>query len=158
MLSQTNEYALRAAVTLAHHERRSLTTDQLAELTGVPRGYLAKVLQQLRRAGIVSSRRGIRGGFTLARPASELTALSVVNAIDPLPVITSCPLGRAQHRAELCPLHRTLQQAELQLAGTLAGTTLAALSGNPTSPTSPTNPPASPLCEAPEQRDEARTS
>jgi Rrf2 family protein len=143
VLSQTNEYALRAAVSLANDDGRSLTTDELAQLTGVPRGYLAKVLQQLRRAGIVSSRRGMRGGFTLARPATELTALAVVDAIDPLPLITTCPLGRREHRDELCPLHRTLQHTGLEMARTLEETTLAALSGTPTTP---------PLCEAPEQQ------
>lgn len=149
MLSQTNEYALRAAVSLARQAPRSLTTDELARLTGVPRDYLAKILQQLRRAGIVVSRRGLRGGFALARPAIELTALAVVDAIDPLPLITTCPLGRRDHSHELCPLHRTLQHAGMELAGTLGATTLAALTADPS---------RSPLCEAPDPPQKASAS
>jgi Rrf2 family protein len=143
MLSQTNEYALRAAVSLAQNDGRSLTTDALAELTGVPRGYLAKVLQQLRRSGIVASQRGLHGGFTLARPVVELTVLDIVDAIDPLPQITTCPLGRREHGAELCPLHRTLQQVDHDVERALGATTLAALVPDPA---------AAPLCETPDHQ------
>lgn len=145
MLSQTNEYALRAVVCLAQDPDRSLTTDALAELTGVPRGYLAKVLQLLRRAGIVVSQRGLHGGFALARAAGDLTVLNVVDAIDPLPRITTCPLGRREHGADLCPLHRTLQQVNRDVERALGATTLAALVHDPF---------ATPLCEMPDHHGE----
>jgi Rrf2 family protein len=141
MLSQTNEYALRAVVSLARQAPGSLTTDELAELTDVPRGYLAKVLQQLRRAGIVVSRRGLRGGFVLVGQVDELTALDVVDAIDPLPRVTSCPLGRRGHGTDLCPLHRTLQHAGQEVERTLRATTIAALIHDPE---------PSPLCAVPD--------
>lgn len=143
VLSQTNEYALRAVVSLARNPGRSLTTDALAELTSVPRGYLAKVLQQLRRADIVASQRGLHGGFVLTRPTTELTALDVVDAIDPLPRLTSCPLGRREHRAELCPLHRTIQQVNSYTEQALGTTTIAALVPEA---------PVAPLCETSDQQ------
>lgn len=131
MLSQTSEYALRAVVGLAQRAGESLTTGELADLTGVPRDYLAKVLRQLSRVGIVAAHRGLRGGFRLSRPAAELTALDVVEAIDPLPRITTCPLGRGGHGTDLCPLHRTLQRINLEVREALAVTLIADLVAAP---------------------------
>ena len=62
MISQTVEYALRAMVHLAREAPGARTTDQVARTTRVPRAYLSKVLQSLRRAGLVRSQRGIGGG------------------------------------------------------------------------------------------------
>jgi Rrf2 family protein len=59
----------------------------------VPAGYLSKVLQSLGRAQLVNSQRGLHGGFTLARAPSELTVWEVIQAVDPLQRIRSCPLG-----------------------------------------------------------------
>ncbi len=63
MISQTSEYALRATIYLARHPSVSFTTRQIAEATGMPAGYLSKVLQTLARVGIVQSQRGLHGGF-----------------------------------------------------------------------------------------------
>jgi len=111
MISQTSEYALRAVVWLAGHPDTSLTTQQIADATRVPAGYLSKVLQSLGRAGLVHSRRGLHGGFALTRSPEKLTVLDVVNAVDPLPRIHRCPLGIRSHGARLCPLHRRLDDA-----------------------------------------------
>src|SRR5688572_4430494 len=106
MISQTVEYALRAAVHLADRAPASRTTDQIAAATRVPRPYLSKVLQSLAHAGVVHAQRGVGGGITLAKPPEELTILEVVNAVDPIRRITTCPLGLAGHGAKLCALHR----------------------------------------------------
>lgn len=81
VLSQTAEYALRAVVYLAGRTGTPLTTLQIAERTGVPTSYLAKILLSLTRAGILTSQRGAGGGFVLAE--LELTILDVVRAVDP---------------------------------------------------------------------------
>lgn len=125
MISQTVEYALRAAVWLAD-QRGSRTTQQIAEATQVPASYLSKVLQSLARAGIVHGQRGAGGGFTLARSAEEITVLAVVEAVDPIPRIERCPLGIASH-VRLCPLHRKLDDAMAHVAHAFASTTLADL-------------------------------
>jgi Rrf2 family protein len=110
MFSQTAEYALRAVVFLAAQEGEPRTTEQIAKATRVPTGYLAKVMQGLGRARLVQSQRGLGGGFTLTRPAEELTVLDVIQAVDPIERIRSCPLGIKDH-LNLCPLHRRLDQA-----------------------------------------------
>jgi Rrf2 family protein len=114
LLSRTAEYALRAVVRLAAHGGQAQTAQQVAAATGVPAGYLAKILQRLARRGIVASQRGLRGGFTLARDPRSLSLLDVVTIVDPVRRITTCPLGGGGHGRDLCPLHRRL---DLALAG-----------------------------------------
>lgn len=111
MLSQTAEYALRAAVWLATHTDRPQTTMEIADGMAVPPLYLAKVMQVLVRAGVVRGQRGRTGGFVLVKPASETSIYEVVNGIDPVRRIKECPLGLAEHREQLCPLHARLDQS-----------------------------------------------
>jgi Rrf2 family transcriptional regulator, nitric oxide-sensitive transcriptional repressor len=110
MISQTAEYALRAMVFLSMHETAN-TVDQIAETTKVPGSYLSKILQQLVRAKLVRSQRGIGGGFTLVRSPDKMSILDVVNAVDPIHKIESCPLGISSHGINLCPLHQRLSDA-----------------------------------------------
>jgi Rrf2 family protein len=111
MISQTAEYALRAFVYLANQHGRAQTTQQIAEATDVPVGYLAKVMQNLCRAGLIRSRRGLHGGFTLQKQPEEISILDVLQIVDPLRRIDSCPLNRPEHKGVLCPLHRRLDTA-----------------------------------------------
>ena len=65
MFSRTVEYALRAVVHLADQAPAARTTDQIAAATLVPKAYLSKVIQGLRRAGLLQSKRGLGGGVAL---------------------------------------------------------------------------------------------
>jgi Rrf2 family nitric oxide-sensitive transcriptional repressor len=114
MLSQTTEYALRAMACLAYSPDELTPTPRLAELTLVPPNYLAKVLQSLAQASLITGRRGVGGGYKLASPAEEISLLDVVNAIDPVERITSCPLGLPDHGSNLCALHSCVDQAARQ--------------------------------------------
>jgi Rrf2 family protein len=121
MFSQTVEYALRAVTYLAQNCESACTTEQIAKATSVPQAYLAKVLQSLLRSGITQSQRGIKGGIRLARSSHELSMLDVVQAVDPIKRIESCPLPidtEAQEQLvpnhasdSLCPLHQKLDDA-----------------------------------------------
>ncbi len=111
MISQTAEYALRAILFMAEDSEHAHTTGQIAKETQVPAGYLSKVLQNLSRANLVTSQRGLGGGFTLTKDPSELTVYEIVQAVDPLPRILTCPLKRKDHGKNLCPLHRKLDDA-----------------------------------------------
>jgi Rrf2 family nitric oxide-sensitive transcriptional repressor len=113
MISQTTEYALRAIVFLADKHTEAHTADAIAAGTKVPVGYLAKIMQGLAKAGLVTSQRGLYGGFTLVGSPKELTIYSVVQAVDPIRRITECPLGLEGHGTNLCPLHRGLDNAML---------------------------------------------
>ncbi|MBW2454041.1 MAG: Rrf2 family transcriptional regulator [Deltaproteobacteria bacterium] len=126
-LSSSAEYALRAMVWLAAHPSGRQTTQQIGEATGVPVAYLSKVLQSLARAKLVRSQRGLGGGFALARPAGEITALHIVDAVDGPPPAEGCPLGIAAHKGKRCALHRTVEQALAQSRDALGMASLAEL-------------------------------
>jgi Rrf2 family nitric oxide-sensitive transcriptional repressor len=132
MFSQTVEYALRAVAHLAYEAPSPRTTEQVAEATRVPPAYLSKVLQALSRGGIVKSQRGVGGGMSLAKPAAELTILEVVNAVEPIQRIKSCPLGLKSHGVRLCPLHRRVDDAMAMVEAAFGKTTLAEILAEPT--------------------------
>lgn len=141
MFSQTVEYALRAIVHLADQSPSPRTTEQIASATLVPKAYLSKVIQGLCRAGIVHSKRGLRGGISLGKPPEKLTILDVVNAVEPIKRIRQCPLGLKTHGVRLCPLHRRLDSALAMVEAAFQQTTLAEILAEPTS--------SPPLCELP---------
>ncbi len=127
MFSRTAEYALRAVCVVARQTDGIKTTDEIAVATKVPPQYLRKVLQSLKRAGLVVTKRGIGGGICLSRPADEITVLDVVNAVDPVQRIESCPLGLAEHGVHLCPMHSQLDQVLALMEQALRSTTIADL-------------------------------
>lgn len=147
MFSQTVEYALRAVVYLASEAPAARTTDQIAEATRVARPYLAKVLQGLARNGIVVTQRGVGGGVSLARTAEALSILDVVNAVEPIRRIKTCPLGLASHGVRLCPLHRRMDDALAKVEEAFQATTLAEVLAEPSAskPLCDANPPRQPL-------------
>jgi Rrf2 family nitric oxide-sensitive transcriptional repressor len=144
MLSQTTEYALRLVVQLAGQRGTPATIPELARRTRIPEGYLAKVLRQLSRAGLVRSQRGPNGGSVLARDPEEVSVLDVVQAVDPLKRIETCPLGLRSHGANLCPLHRRLDQAIASVEAAFRASSLAEIVGDPAA--------TRPLCEDPRLR------
>lgn len=111
MFSRTAEYALRAMSVLTLSVGELVPTPVIARRTQVPANYLAKVLQQLAGAGLIIGRRGVRGGYKLARAASDVKLIQIINAVDPVERIKSCPLGLKTHGANLCPLHRISDKA-----------------------------------------------
>lgn len=133
MISQTAEYALRAMAWLALTPDTRVPASLLAEKTQVPPDYLAKVLQSLGDAKLIHGRRGVRGGYQLSRKASEIALLDVINSVSrdemQLKRIEFCPLGLSNHGPNLCPLHRTMDQAVDALIQVLDGRTLADLVG-----------------------------
>jgi Rrf2 family transcriptional regulator, nitric oxide-sensitive transcriptional repressor len=141
MISQTVEYALRAAVYLAGRTPSPCTTDQIAAVTKVPKAYLSKVLQSLSRAGIVHSQRGIGGGMSLVKSPEELTILEVVNAVEPIVRITTCPLKLDDHGVRLCSLHRRVDNALALVEESFGRTTLAEILTEPTT--------SVPICKSP---------
>ncbi len=111
VISHTVEYALRSVVWLASQAGQPQTVQQIAEAMHVPSNYLAKVMNSLKRTGLVEARRGLGGGYVLTQAGDKLTVLDVVNTIDPIERITGCPLGLTPHGVNLCPLHRRLDEA-----------------------------------------------
>ena len=107
VLSQTAEYALRAAAWLAAHaDETPIRSRDLSEQTAIPGPYLAKILRRLVVAGVLESRRGLGGGFELVRPPAEIPFIAVLAAVGAYPTENLCVFGWAACKAsDPCPLH-----------------------------------------------------
>ncbi len=84
MISVTSKsrYAVVAMAELARSGDRPVPVKELSERRGIPEQYLEQLFSTLRRDGFLDSHRGSKGGYTLARPAGEITVLEVVQALD----------------------------------------------------------------------------
>src|ERR1051325_2224752 len=90
-LTKKADYGLIAMRHLAEHASEgSHSATDLAEQYGIPQEALAKILQKLVRAGLLTSQQGIHGGYMLARDARQISALEVIRAIDGPLFLTSC--------------------------------------------------------------------
>jgi Rrf2 family protein len=137
MFSDTVEYALRAIIHLAHEAPAARTTAQIAEATRVSKDYLSKILLGLAKKGIVQTQRGVGGGVALAKKPDELTILDVVNAVEPIRRLTTCPLNLPNHGANLCPLHRRMDAAMATVEEAFRNSTLAEVLADPSSTSVP---------------------
>ncbi len=82
-VSTRGDYASRALLSLALHSAQQPTSVRdVAERTGLPQPYLEQILLALKGAGLVRSKRGVGGGYVLARPPEEITLGEIVSAVD----------------------------------------------------------------------------
>ncbi|HET9071396.1 MAG TPA: Rrf2 family transcriptional regulator [Acidimicrobiales bacterium] len=82
-VSTRGDYASRALLSLALHSAQQPTSVRdVAERTGLPQPYLEQILLALKGAGLVHSKRGVGGGYVLARPPEEITLGEIVSAVD----------------------------------------------------------------------------
>lgn len=131
MISTTAEYALRVVVFLGTRDQNPATTQQIADATKVPLGYLSKVIQSLNRAGLTTSQRGLHGGSILALPPDQISVLSVLDAVAPFQRIKTCPLGIKSHGKSLCALHQRLDDAMATVETAFRSSTIADLLADP---------------------------
>ena len=83
MFSTKAEYGVRVMTHLARHDgERPISLGSIADAEGLPLAYLEHLVQRLRRAGLVESRRGAQGGYSLARPARAISMAEVVQALE----------------------------------------------------------------------------
>jgi Rrf2 family protein len=135
-LSAGVEWAVHCCVVLSEAEG-PVSAQRLAEYHGVSRTYLAKHLQQLSRAGLVASTEGRVGGYTLTRPAAEITVLDVVVAIEgPEPAFRCTEIRQngpfpadAEACRRPCGIARVMYAAEDAYRSSLRGVTVADLAG-----------------------------
>lgn len=107
MISKTAEYALRAVLYIAREtERGPARANEIAAALEVPGNYLSKILHTLARAGILTSERGPRGGFRLAKDTNELYLADLLEALDPGVLRADCLLGSPSCSDETaCAVH-----------------------------------------------------
>lgn len=103
-LSKKSEYGLRALLELTlAHEKATLQRHEIAARQHIPIEFLEQILLTLKRAGLISSKRGIRGGYALIKPPSDITLGQVIRLLDgPLAPI-SCVSKTAYQKCRECP-------------------------------------------------------
>lgn len=108
MLSKSSKYAIKAVIYLAHQsdEEHKILVKDMHEKVKVSESYLAKLLQELARHGIVSSTKGRRGGFYITEENKKRSLMDIVKVIDGEEGVNSCILGISNCDMENpCPLH-----------------------------------------------------
>ena len=125
-LSKKIDYALIALMHLARQDEHASSAREVASIYGMPQDLLAKVLQRLARSGLVASRQGMKGGYSLARPAEAITVARVIEVIEGQPSLTQCftDLG-ACAQFDTCNIKSPLQRLNDEVLLMLSRTTIA---------------------------------
>jgi Rrf2 family cysteine metabolism transcriptional repressor len=147
MFSTKAEYGVRVMVELARRAGgvggHPVPLAEIAAHDGLPLAYLEHLVARLRKAGLVDSRRGSRGGYMLARPASEITMAEVVQALEgsiaPIECISEAADGsivcsRESGPEHVCPTKLLWTRVRFSIVSTLRETTLADLLQTPVMP------------------------
>lgn len=103
MLSNKARYALRALLALAEVAPASVSITALAEQTDAPRKFLEAILLELNRAGLLVSRLGRAGGYSLARPAAQISLADIIRVIDGPLALAPCASVTAPGACSTCP-------------------------------------------------------
>ncbi len=125
-ITRAADYGMRAVLFLAQHpERGSILIGEIAEVMDVPSQFLHKVMPRLVKAGLLSSRRGARGGYRLARNPTDVTLLEVIEAIDGPLVLNRCLLNASDcDRSGHCAVQEACAAAQQALRSKLASFTI----------------------------------
>lgn len=128
--SNASAMAIRASLFLAlQPSERLCPVREIAEQTGLPEPYLAKIIRQLAAAGLVRAFRGPGGGITLSRPPRAITLWDIVRAIEGSPEAELCVLGLQTCSEQApCPVHHRFAPIRTDTRRLLEETTLASLS------------------------------
>lgn len=132
------EYGIHCLLWLVDPLSGQPSSRDLAELQGVSPSFVAKIFPKLQKAGIVQAAEGVRGGYRLAKPATEITVLEIVDAIeghkplfDCLEIRDRCAVfnndAPTWATSGVCGIHAVMLRAEKAMRGSLAQETLAGI-------------------------------
>jgi Rrf2 family protein len=128
-LTRAADYGVRVMIHLASiagNGRHSLS--ELAKAADAPESFLSKVLQALVRAGLIESRRGQTGGFSITHSGTNATIREVIEAVDGPVRLNHCLLeSRPCHRKSWCPAHPVWARAQAAMFAVLEAATIGEL-------------------------------
>lgn len=134
MLSQKARYAMHALLVLAAHDpREPMQTADIAAEARAPRKFLEQILLEMKKRGIVRSRRGRAGGYFLGRPANAITFAEVIRVTDGPLALSPCVSVTAYQRCsdcvdeKTCVIRKALLAARDATAEVLESCTLASM-------------------------------
>lgn len=128
-LTRKGEYAIRGIVYLARLPQGKVALiSEIAEGTGVPQTFLAKIFQNFAKIGLVNSFRGTGGGFLLGRPASRITLREVVEAVEGPIMPNRCLMGDdGCEFNKTCMVHPVWREVQSKVVDILNGVTIESL-------------------------------
>jgi Rrf2 family protein len=125
-LTRRGDYAIRAMLHLARTDAPALSAPALAAATQIPVRFVGQVMGDLVRAGLVNARIGRRGGYQLARPASDISLLQIVEAVEGDTRRKTCVLSQGACTHEhACDIHEFFAAAQNALISRLSESSLA---------------------------------
>lgn len=132
ILSKYCEYGLQALLVLATKKKIGWTSlKEITDRLHAPEQYLAKILQDMGRKGIIKSRKGPMGGFMLGQPAENIILYDVVNALDGTEFLDKCVLGFPECSSDNpCPKHESWGALRDQIKQTMLESTIGDMARN----------------------------
>lgn len=132
-VSARTDYAVRAMLSVTAEQPRLVKAASLAATQDIPLSFLQGILLDLRRAGLLHSHRGVDGGYSLGRPAEEITVGDVVRAVGgALTTVRGLPTTNAFYHGAAAGLRDVWVAVEEAIEGVVDHKTLAELSVVPT--------------------------
>lgn len=123
-ITREGDYGIRSVLYLARQPFNKVSfVNEISEDYKIPRSFLAKILQKLVKAKIVRSYRGVKGGFSLAKPAREITPLDVLAAIEGKLAINVCLVDKKKcNFSKHCPTYFLWANVQSKIVETLKKT------------------------------------
>jgi len=127
------DYGLRAVIYLSNRDpEKCCPIVEIAKQQRVPRKFLEKIVQDLLRSGLIKSKRGSSGGYTLARPAEAISLFDVIQAIEgPLAVNACLDEHLGCDLLTRCTMHGVWSDVQRKITEMLTQTTIADLTRTP---------------------------
>ena len=133
-ITRSEEYGLRGLVFLAKQPPEKVTlVSEVSREQNIPETFLAKIFQRLSKAGLLRSVRGANGGFTLRKPAHEITMREIIEALEGPIALNRCLLRKGECEEEkICPLHTVWEEVQQRFLEILDRTTMEDLANRKT--------------------------
>ena len=128
LVTRETDYAVRTVLYLAKNRDRTASVTEVAHAMQIPKSFLAKLLQRLVRSHILTSSRGVNGGFQLAQKPSEITLLSIMEAVQGPAGINVCAIDSKRCKlSSTCAVHPVWVEMRKEVEKRLKRETIAKL-------------------------------
>ncbi|HUI67640.1 MAG TPA: Rrf2 family transcriptional regulator [Nitrospirota bacterium] len=130
LVTRETDYAVRTVLYLAKNRDRTASVTEVAHAMQIPKSFLAKLLQRLVRSHILTSLRGVNGGFQLAQKPSEITLLSIIEAVQGTAEINVCAIDSKKCKlSSTCAVHPVWVEIRKEVEKRLTRETIGKLIG-----------------------------
>ncbi len=131
-LNRLTDYGVVVLTQMSRNPNDLRTAPQISQETGVPLPTVAKLLSALAHEHLIESHRGATGGYTLNRPAAEISVAEIIQALEGPIALTACVEGSADDCgvAALCPMRGNWDRVNKAIYGALSEVTLADMAAN----------------------------